>query len=88
MIKEKWAISRNKLIAELNSIGIGTSVHYLPIHMHSYYQKKYGYKPTDYSKSKELFEGAISIPIFPDLKEDEISYVIDSINELWNKYSK
>ena len=88
MIKEKWAISRNKLIAELNSIGIGTSVHYLPIHMHSYYQKKYGYKPTDYSKSKELFEGAISLPIFPDLMENEISYIIDNINDLWNKYSK
>jgi len=56
--------------------------------MHSYYQKKYGYKPTDHNKSKELFEGAISLPIFPDLMENEISYIIDNINDLWNKYSK
>jgi len=88
IIKEKWSISRNELIIELNSRGIGTSVHYLPIHMHSYYQKKYGFKPADYSKSKELYERAISLPIFPDLKENEISYIVDNINELWEKYSK
>ena len=88
IIKEKWTIERNELIIELNNRGIGTSVHYLPIHMHSYYQKKYGFKPTDYSKSKMLFESAISLPIFPDLKENEISHIIDNINELWEKYSK
>ena len=59
----------------------------MPIHMHSYYQKKYGFKPNDYPQSKVLFEAAISLPIYPDLNNNEILYIIDSIKELWNKYS-
>tara|TARA_Y100000741_G_scaffold92303_1_gene68435 strand:- start:10976 stop:12142 length:1167 start_codon:yes stop_codon:yes gene_type:complete len=85
--KKYWSIDRNQIIVELNKKGIGTSVHYLPIHMHSYYQKKYGFKPNDYPQSKVLFEAAISLPIYPDLNNNEILYIIDSIKELWNKYS-
>tara|TARA_B100001250_G_scaffold411569_1_gene440551 strand:- start:1446 stop:2612 length:1167 start_codon:yes stop_codon:yes gene_type:complete len=85
--KKYWSIDRNQIIIELNKKGIGTSVHYLPIHMHSYYQKKYGFKPNDYPQSKGLFEAAISLPIYPDLNNNEILHIIDSIKELWNKYS-
>jgi dTDP-4-amino-4,6-dideoxygalactose transaminase len=86
--KECWSISRNDLIIKLNKLGIGTSVHYRPIHMHSYYVNKYGFKADDFKKSKNLFENVISIPLYPDLKKTEISYIIDSLNELWYKYSK
>ena len=41
---KKWKINRNELILLLNNRGIGTSVHYTPVHMHSYYIKKYGLK--------------------------------------------
>ena len=88
-IREKfWKISRNDLIIKLNKLGLGTSVHYRPVHMHSFYQKKYGFKPEDFIKSKNLYESAISIPMYPDLKNEEILYIIKIINELWSKYSK
>ena len=48
IVKDLWKISRNEIIAKLNEFGIGTSVHYIPVHMHSYYQKKYGFKPNDF----------------------------------------
>ena len=76
------------MIIKLNKLGLGTSVHYRPVHMHSFYQKKYGFKPEDFIKSKNLYESAISIPMYPDLKNEEILYIIKIINELWSKYSK
>tara|TARA_Y100000768_G_scaffold384806_1_gene369563 strand:+ start:550 stop:1716 length:1167 start_codon:yes stop_codon:yes gene_type:complete len=88
IIEKFWKISRDDLIIKLNKFGLGTSVHYRPIHMHSYYQKKYGFKPEDFIKSKNLYESAISIPLYPDLKNDEILYIINTVNELWSKYSK
>ena len=88
-IREKfWKISRDDLIIKLNKLGLGTSVHYRPVHMHSFYQKKYGFKPEDFIESKNLYESAISIPMYPDLRKQEILYIINIINELWRKYSK
>ena len=85
--KKRWKISRDDLIVKLNEFGVGTSVHYRPVHMHSFYQKKYGFKPEDFVKSKNLYESAISIPMYPDLKNEEILYIIDIMNNLWSKYS-
>jgi len=85
--KKLWKISRDDLIVKLNELGVGTSVHYKPVHMHSFYQNKYGFKVDDFVKSKNLYESAISIPMYPDLKNEEILYIIDIINDLWRKYS-
>ena len=84
--RTKWNISRNKIIELLNDKGIGLSVHYKPIHMLDYYQKKFGYKPSDFPRSKSLFESVISIPLYPNLTEKETSYIIDSIRELAHLY--
>ena len=88
IINNEWSIGRNELIVELNNKGIGTSVHYIPIHMHSYYRNKYGYKPSDFINSEKLSESVISLPLYPDLKEVEVSYIVNSIFELWDEYSK
>ncbi len=88
IIAENWSISRNDLIIKLNAFGIGTSVHYKPVHMHSFYQKKYGFKSNDFIQSKNLYEKVISIPMYPDLNNEEVSYIINILNKLWNKYSK
>ena len=74
------------MIKLLNEAGIGTSVHYMPIHMHSYYQKKYGFKPGDFPRSKEYFENVITLPLYPELKTEQVKYIIEVINDLWEKY--
>ena len=83
---EQWQISRNELIKKINQRGIGTSVHYIPVHMHSYYRKKYGYKPHDFPVSKELSESVITLPLYPALKNVEVTYIIETICELWEEY--
>jgi dTDP-4-amino-4,6-dideoxygalactose transaminase len=81
-----WKISRNKLIHKINEKGIGTSVHYIPVHMHSYYENKYGYKPDDYPNAKYFSETVISLPLFPSLKHKNIIYINSTIESLWKKY--
>ncbi len=83
-----WTISRDKFIELLNENGIGTSVHYIPIHLHSYYQKKYNYKPSDFPKAYQFCENVISLPFYPSLNDDEVDYVINKIKELWKIHSK
>ena len=81
-----WKLTRDEIIEEINKKGIGTSVHYIPVHMHSYYIRKYGYIPSDYPNAKRLSEKVISIPLYPALKTNHINYIIDSIKEIWDNF--
>ena len=74
------------MIKKINNRGIGTSVHYIPVHMHSYYKNKYNFKNSDFKNAYELSKSVISSPLYPDLKNDEITYIIDNINDLWFNY--
>ena len=81
-----WKISRNELIEKINQEGIGTSVHYIPIHMHSYYVNKYGFKVDDFPIAKEVYETSISLPIYPRLKNAQTDYIIEKLKIIWEKY--
>ncbi len=88
IIPQQWKINRNQIIEKLNELGIGTSVHYIPVHMHSYYQKKYRYKNTHFPNSKLLSETVISLPLYPDLEKHQVDYIINTLLELWNSYKE
>ena len=81
-----WKINRNELIEKINEKGIGTSVHYIPVHMHSYYTKKYGFKQDDFPVAKELSERVITLPLYPNMTDNQTQYIIQIMNDLWNKY--
>ena len=49
--------------------------------------KKYEFEPNNFPNSKETYENAISLPLYPDLKDSEILFVIDTIKELWDEFS-
>jgi len=87
-LPNKWNISRDELIFKLNELGVGTSVHYIPVHMHSYYQKKYGFKDSDFPNAKLYSQTVISLPLYPILKIKEVKYIIDALKILWEKYKK
>ena len=54
--------------------------------MHSYYKKKYGYRPKDFPNAERFSENVISLPLYPKLKNIEIKYVTENIQKLWKKY--
>ena len=85
IIPEYWRISRDDFIEEMTKYKIGTSVHYKPIHMHSYYENKYGFKPEDYPNAKTLGDNVVTIPLYPALNDDQVDYIIDSIVLIWKK---
>tara|TARA_S200000501_G_scaffold101251_1_gene94741 strand:+ start:1243 stop:2397 length:1155 start_codon:yes stop_codon:yes gene_type:complete len=82
-----WQISRNDFINKLNKKGIGIAVHYKPIHQLSYYKKIYNLNSNDFPKANKLFNSIVSLPIYPLLSRGEIDYVIQSIKDLFFKYS-
>ncbi|WP_447964798.1 DegT/DnrJ/EryC1/StrS family aminotransferase [Nitrospira sp. Ecomares 2.1] len=56
----------------MNKQGIGTNVHFILLHLHPYYRDNYGYLPKVFSVSSSVFEGIISLPIYPKMTEGHI----------------
>lgn len=77
--------NRDIIIDKLKEIGVGCSVHFIPVHKHPYYNKRYGFKNENYPVSNKVFEDSLSIPIYPDMTNDEINYVIKIVNKVVNE---
>ena len=76
---ERLTIDRGCVIAALKDAGVGTSVHWIPLHLHPYYKTMYGYRPEDFPTALRRSREIISLPIFPDMQEAEIAYVAQSL---------
>ena len=76
-------LGRNELIERLRDANIGTSVHFIPLHRHPYYSTgKFSYKPEDFPVSDRVFEGLMSLPLYPKMTDEDVTDVIDIMREL------
>ena len=75
-------LSRDRVIEELKQRGIGTSVHFIPLHTHPYYQQNLGYRIGQFPNAEKHFEGAISLPLFPGMTAEDTDRVIEALHEL------
>ena len=79
---ERLKIDRNAFVNELRSRGIGTSVHFIPLNLHPFYQKAYGYGPGDCPVAEAEFARCISLPIYPTMDEAAVRQVIEAVSEV------
>ena len=76
---EELRIDRDQFIEELALREIGTSVHFIPIHLHPYYRDKYRYVPESFPVAHGNFERMLSLPLHPRLSDDDVADVIDAV---------
>lgn len=69
--------SRAQVMAELKSLGIGTQVHYLPVHRQPYYRELYG--DLDLPGSTRYYDRVLSIPLYPDMTDGDVERVVDAL---------
>ena len=75
-------INRAGVIDALKLAGITTSVHWMPLHEHPYYRRKYGYQPDDLPVSARLYPELITLPLYPDMNAAEVTYVCDTLKHI------
>lgn len=73
-------VDRNKFIEEMTKAGIGTSVHYKPLHRMSYYRERYGLKNEDYPQAERHWMGCVSLPIYHGLNDAELNMICRQVN--------
>ena len=79
---EKIGITRKDFMKKLVDKGIGTQVHYIPVHTQPYYKKHYGYKTGDYPIAEQYYEMALSLPLHLSMTDVDVDKVIFTINEI------
>lgn len=79
---DRLTIDRSAFIEQLKTRGIGTSVHFIPIHLHPYYRDKYGYRPEDFPVAYENYQRVVSLPLHPRLSEGDVARVIGAVKEV------
>jgi perosamine synthetase len=80
-------IDRDRVIEELKLRGIGTSVHFIPLHRHTLYQGL-GYRRGQFPYAEERFQGAISLPLFAAMSDEESDRVIEALHDIASKFKR
>jgi dTDP-4-amino-4,6-dideoxygalactose transaminase len=76
---DRLSIDRARFIGELRAWNIGTSVHFIPLHVHPYYRETYGYRPEDFPVAYREYLREISLPIYSMMTDEDVEYVIQSV---------
>jgi len=79
LVTDQLSIGRNAFVEKLKQLGIGTSVHFIPLQLHPFYQQRYGYAPGDMPQAEDAYSRCLSLPIFPDMADAEVERVISSV---------
>lgn len=78
---DKLTKGRKQIFEALREKGIGVNVHYIPVHNQPYYQQL-GFKQGDFPQAEAYYDAAISLPMFPDLTDEQIQYIYQTLHEV------
>jgi UDP-4-amino-4-deoxy-L-arabinose-oxoglutarate aminotransferase len=73
---------RDEILHKLQEKRVGVAVNYRPIHLLKYYRKTFGYKTGDFPVAEDIGKRTISLPLYPLMKESEVSYVAETLKNL------
>ena len=85
---DKLSISRSEFIEELRRFNVGTSVHFIPVHMHPYYHEKPEFRNTTLPVAESAYWRMISLPLYPLLTENDINYVVWAVKKIISSHRK
>jgi dTDP-4-amino-4,6-dideoxygalactose transaminase len=81
-IHETARATRDDLIEALTAAGIGTSVHYRPLHQMTYWKNRYASGPNDFPVADRYFAGAVTLPLFPGMTDEQVDRVADVVHQV------
>lgn len=80
--QKKSGISRDQFLEQMTKRNIGVGVHYLAIPQHPFYQKEFGWNPSDYSHAQLHGHETVSLPISPKLSNQDFDDIINAVKDI------
>ncbi len=85
---EMLKLNRAEFIEQMAERNIGTTVHFIPIHLHPFYRDKYGYSPQDFPVGFGHYERMLSLPLSPRHSDQDIADTIEAVLDIVKQYRK
>lgn len=85
---DRLSVDRARVFAALRAEGIGVNVHYIPVHLHPYYQQNLGTKPGDHPHAEAAYEQIVSLPLFPLMEENDVDDVVRALEKVGRAYAR
>jgi perosamine synthetase len=79
---------RREVFEALVAENIGVNVHYVPVHLHPYYQRAFGHRKGDYPRAEQYYERAITLPIFPRMDDRDAEDVVNAVRKVIGYYAR
>jgi perosamine synthetase len=76
---ERLRVDRAAVADALRARGIGTSVHFIPLHLHPYYRRTLGTRPGDFPGAEDLYARCLSLPLYPAMRPSDVDRVADAL---------
>jgi dTDP-4-amino-4,6-dideoxygalactose transaminase len=80
----RLAIGRDEFIRRLSERGVGTSVHFIPLHRQPYWRDRYGLSAAAFPRAEAAFHRVVSLPLYSAMTEDEVEYVVEAVKDILN----
>lgn len=84
----KLRVKRDEIFKALRQENIGVNVHYRPLHLHRYYQTRFGYKEGDFPVAEKCFYSIMTLPLFAAMTKRDVRDVIKAVKKVCNYYRK
>ncbi len=79
-LRDDARVTRDEVIQHLSEAGIGTSVHYVPLHRQPYWRERYGLTPEQFPVAEQAYQRMLSIPLFTAMSDEEQTRVIAALH--------
>jgi len=76
---DKLSLTKLELFEKMKNSGINLQSHYIPVHLQPFYKNNYGFKIGDFKISEKFYQNEVSLPIYPDLSMDDVSFIVDEL---------
>lgn len=85
---ERLDVDRDGFLELLREHNIGGGIHFPALHLQPYYQEKWGYRRRDFPNAERASERILSLPLFPDMGEDDIKDVVEAVGAVLASHLK
>ena len=81
-VREVFGCDREEFVNAMHAENIGVQVHYVPLHYHPLFQEEFDYERGMFPKAERVYEGLVSLPLHPEMSDDDVRDVIEAIQRL------
>lgn len=85
---DQLKVDRAAVFAAMRAEGIGVGVHYIPVHLHPFYRQRFGTGPGLCPVAEDAYERMITIPLFPEMTDDDVDDVLTALDRVLGAYER